>query len=84
MPTTPFPVAQGSFKGDIWRIWQAIVQEAAGQPGEVLRADRDGLLVACGQGALLLQEVQKAGGKRLLAAQFLQGNPVAVGDRFDI
>lgn len=80
----PFPVAQATFGGDVWRIWQAAMQEEAGQPGEVLRADRDGLLVACGQGALLLQEVQKAGGKRLPVAQFLQGNPVAVGDRFDI
>jgi methionyl-tRNA formyltransferase len=80
----PFPVAQGSFKGDIWRIWRSVMQKEAGQPGEVLRADRDGLLVACGRGALLLQEVQKAGGKRLSAAQFLQGNPVAAGDRFDI
>lgn len=80
----PFPVAQGSFKGEIWRIWRSAMQNEAGQPGEVLRADRDGLLVACGQGALLLQEMQKAGGKRLPSAQFLQGNPVAAGDRFDI
>ncbi len=81
----PFPVAQGSFKGDVWRIWQtAVREEGGGQPGEVLRADREGLLVGCGQGALLLLEMQKAGGKRLPAAQFLQGNPVTVGDCFDL
>ncbi|PWB51062.1 MAG: methionyl-tRNA formyltransferase [Nitrosomonadales bacterium] len=79
----PFPVAQGAFKGEVWRIWQAAAREESGPAGEILRADRDGLLVGCGQGALLLQEVQKAGGKRLSAAQFLQGNPVTVGERFD-
>jgi methionyl-tRNA formyltransferase len=80
----PFPVAQGVFKGDVWRIWQAVVREESGKPGDILRADRDGLLVGCGQGALLLQEVQKAGGKRLSAAQFLQGNPVTAGEHFDL
>jgi methionyl-tRNA formyltransferase len=80
----PFPVAQGVFKGDVWRIWQAVVREESGKPGDILRADRDGLLVGCGQGALLLQEVQKAGGKRLSAAQFLQGNLVTAGEHFDL
>ena len=80
----PFPVANGVFKGEVWRIWQAAVREdACGRAGEVLCADRDGVLVGCGRGALLLQEMQKAGGKRLSAAQFLQGNAVAVGDCFD-
>lgn len=79
----PFPVAQTSFKGETWRIWQAARQEGGGLPGTVLRADKDGLLVACGNGALLLQEVQKAGGKRLALAQFLPGNPVRPGERFD-
>jgi methionyl-tRNA formyltransferase len=80
----PFPVAQCSFRGEVWRVWQAAVREdMSGLPGEVLRADREGLLVGCGQGALQLLEVQKAGGKRLAAAQFLQGNAVKAGDRFD-
>lgn len=80
----PFPVAQASFKGEIWRIWQATHRkDDGGLPGTILRADKDGLLVACGEGALLLQEVQKAGGKRLSLAQFLPGNPVRPGECFD-
>ncbi len=79
----PFPVAQTVFRGEVWRIWQAAVVNEHGQPGTVLRADKSGVLVACGEGALLLQEVQKAGGRRLTMAQFLPGNPVAAGDRFD-
>lgn len=81
----PFPVAQAVFKGDVWRIWLASVRDAiSGAPGEVLRAGREGVLVGCGQGALLLQEMQKAGGKRLTSSQFLQGNPIKVGDHFDL
>lgn len=80
----PFPVAQASFKGEAWRIWQAAVRsDGGGRPGEVLRADKDGVLIACGAGSLLLREVQKAGGKRLPLAQFLPGNPVKAGEFFD-
>ena len=42
-------------------------------------AEIDGLLVACGDGALRLTELQRAGGKRLPAAAFLQSRPVAPG-----
>jgi methionyl-tRNA formyltransferase len=79
----PFPIAQAVFGGEVWRIWQASVAEGCGHPGAVLRADKAGLLVACGEGALLLREVQKAGGKRLPLAQFLPGNPVKAGECFD-
>ncbi len=79
----PYPVAQAQFKGDIWRIWQASPAMGQGNPGEILRADKGGILVACGNGALLLTEIQKAGGKRMPAASFLAGNPVRAGERFD-
>lgn len=80
----PYPVAQARFRAETWRIWQA--QEEAGRPGlpgEILAADREGILVACGEGALRLLEIQKAGAKRLAAAVFLAGSPVYAGERFD-
>lgn len=79
----PFPVAQVAYRGEVWRVWQAEMSGARGAPGEILRVDKEGLLVACGEGALLLREVQKAGGKRLPLAQFLPGNPVKAGEYFD-
>lgn len=80
----PFPVAQARFGGETWRVWQArAVNRNDGRPGEILQADKDGILVACGEGALRLTEIQKAGGRRLPAASFLAGNPVKPGDRFD-
>jgi methionyl-tRNA formyltransferase len=50
-------------------------------PGTILRADRDGIVVSCGEGALRLLEVQREGGRRLPAGDFLAGNPLKVGDR---
>jgi methionyl-tRNA formyltransferase len=51
-----------------------------GAPGEVIAP---GPVVACGEGALRLTELQRAGGKRGPAAAFLQARPIAPGERFD-
>jgi methionyl-tRNA formyltransferase len=50
-----------------------------GEPGRVARADKNGLLVAAGQGGVLLREVQPEGKRRMTAGEFLLGNPIAVG-----
>ncbi len=62
------------------RVGEASEGEA--EPGVVLRADKSGLLVACGEGALRLLELQQAGKKTLPAEEFLRGRPVRPGDRF--
>jgi methionyl-tRNA formyltransferase len=49
----------------------------------VLAADPRGIVVACGEGALALIEVQPAGGKAMTAAAFVAGHRVKPGDRFD-
>ncbi len=79
----PFPVAQARMQGGIWRIWMAQAEEGAGDPGSALAAG-DGLLVACGSGALRITELQKPGGRRLPAREFLAGTPLEPGDRFDV
>jgi len=50
-------------------------------PGEVLQADKQGLVVACGQGALRILNLQREGGRRLPAAEFLIGYPLGVGEQ---
>ena len=72
----PFPGAQGSVNGTVIKIWEAQLAEGSGQPGQVLSADAQGIVVACGMGALRLQQLQKPGGKRLAAAEFLKGFPL--------
>lgn len=78
----PFPVAQAAYQGEIWRLWMAEAVPGAGDPGSVLDTT-DGILVACGEGALRLTELQKPGGRRLAARDFLAGHPLPPGDRFD-
>ena len=72
----PFPGAQGSVNGTVIKLWEAQLAEGSGQPGQVLSADAQGIVVACGMGALRLQQLQKPGGKRLAAAEFLKGFPL--------
>lgn len=77
----PVPGAAARARGEWLKIWGARTHTARGAPGEVLAVSEHGLLVACGEGALLLTELQRAGGKRLQAAAFLRGFPVALGER---
>ncbi len=78
----PFPGVHASLGGAPVKLWRATPADGAGDPGTILAADRHGIVVACGAGALRLLELQKAGGKRLPAQQFLAGMPLAAGDRF--
>ena len=79
----PFPVAYTFFGETPIKILRASVGEGkAATPGTVIAADKDAIHVACGNGALALQVLQKPGGKALPVAQFVQGHPIKVGDRF--
>lgn len=62
------------------KVWQARVVRESGEPGMVLYAG-DVLLVACGGQALAIEEVQRAGARRMTAADFLRGQPVGRGVR---
>ncbi|WP_137171597.1 methionyl-tRNA formyltransferase [Massilia sp. HP4] len=73
----PFPGANGLAEGVAVKFWFAEPVNGRGAPGQVLQADADGIVVACGQGALRVTELQKPGGKRLKAGEFLKGFPLA-------
>ena len=79
----PFPGASTMSPAGVVKLWRASVAASRGgaMPGSVLRVDADGITVACGEGALCLRELQRAGGKRLPAREFLQGQPDWVGQR---
>jgi methionyl-tRNA formyltransferase len=57
-----------------------ITSQRSGAPGEILSADREGIVVACGEGAMRILELQREGGKRLTAQQFLAGFPIRAGE----
>ena len=81
--TVPLATATGV---ETLKIWQAGAESAApnahaAEPGTVLSADATGVRVACGQGQLCLTQLQRPGGKRLSAADFLRGCPLQPGQR---
>ncbi len=86
----PFPGASSVFDGETVKLWRGSAVERdgdgggrSGAPGEVLAAGAAGLRVACGEGALLVHELQRPGGRRIDAAAFLAGRSVRVGARFE-
>ena len=78
--TVPLATASGT---ETLKLWQAVAELAAqaAEAGTVLSADASGVRVACGEGQLCLTQLQRPGGKRLNAADFLRGCPLQVGQR---
>jgi methionyl-tRNA formyltransferase len=61
-------------RGETLRIWRARTSSPAGdRPGQVVDADSSGILVNCGSDSLLILELQRAGGKRMTATEFMRG-----------
>jgi methionyl-tRNA formyltransferase len=81
----PFPVACGQVRGTTIKLWRAHADAgAASQPhGTVIAVNAEGIRVACGAGTLVITELQRPGGRRMRAADFLAGLPLAAGERFD-
>jgi methionyl-tRNA formyltransferase len=73
----PWPGSDAELAGEPVRIWQAQALDQAQQrpPGTVLAAGRAGIDVACGRGVLRLLVLQRPGGRRLGAADYLNGRP---------
>lgn len=75
----PWPAAVTGVNGTRCKVFSTCVETGTGTPGTVLEAGKNGLLVACGEGALRIKELQPDGGKRMGAADYLRGHPVEVG-----
>jgi len=77
----PWPGAWTLLDGEPLKLWSAREVEGAGEPGTVLGVDRDGLIVACAQGAVAFAEAQLPGRKRLPTAALVAGRPIPPGTR---
>ena len=81
----PAPGCSARWRGEELKIWQAVLlRQSHGMPGEILSVDNAGVLVACGQGALRLTQLQRPGGRKLAAADFLRGFTLAPGESFEV
>jgi len=82
----PFPVCFGILGKERVKFWEARPLDSASPeiPGTITHADKDGIMVSCGGGQLLIRRLQLAGGKPLTAAQLLNAHSelFAPGNRF--
>lgn len=74
----PWPIAHTVFRGKLLKVYRARAVQGSGAPGEIIDGHR--MLVACGEGALELLEVQAEGAKRIAAADFMNGKRVQTGE----
>jgi len=83
---TPWPGAftftQTDSKLQLLKIWRAETVAQSGAAGAILSADKTGIVVGCGSNALRILELQREGGKRLTAEQFLAGHAFKPGETF--
>ncbi|MFM0693663.1 methionyl-tRNA formyltransferase [Paraburkholderia graminis] len=83
----PFPGGVATLEdGTAIKIWAAAAEDSPNNaaPGTITAVSPEGVVVACGEGALRLAQLQKPGGKRLPAREFLAGFGLAAGQRFHI
>ncbi|MDO9236756.1 MAG: methionyl-tRNA formyltransferase [Aquabacterium sp.] len=71
----PFPGTTFKLNQDTIKVWAASEVPGQGAPGQIIHAEGDTLVVACGDQALALHSLQKPGGKRISAREFLQSSP---------
>ncbi|HXU72773.1 MAG TPA: methionyl-tRNA formyltransferase [Polyangia bacterium] len=77
----PWPTAYTSLGGEPLKLFRAKVVSGRGAPGVVIGADRDGLLVGCGDDAIAFAELQLPGKRRMASAALLAGRPMPVGTK---
>lgn len=76
----PWPVAYTHLNGKMLKIYEAEISGESGSPGSVIRADKNGLIVGCGDKCLNLIKVQLEGNKKMDTRSFVTGRKVREGD----
>ena len=76
----PWPGCSTAIDGGRLKLLRAEVAEGKGQPGEIIIADpKQGLVIAAGEGAVSVTQLQAPGGKPMNSKDYLRGHPMAVG-----
>ena len=76
----PWPGCSTAIEGGRLKLLRADVAEGTGQPGEIIVADpKQGLVIAAGEGAVSVTQLQAPGGKPMHSKDYLRGHPMAVG-----
>ncbi len=79
----PWPAAAAAFGGTEFKLWEARPYETETQaaPGTLLALTKQGLAVACGDGAVLITRLQAPGGKAMPAADYFRGHPIQMNNK---
>lgn len=73
----PWPVATMELAGQVFKVHETRVVPGSGRPGQVLELNGNGLVIACGQGAVEIRSLQAQGGKRMAAPDYFRGHPLS-------
>ena len=72
----PWPVATMELQGKLFKVHETRVVSGSGQPGSILELNKNGLVIACGEGAVEIRSLQAEGGKRMAAPDYFRGHPL--------
>ncbi len=72
----PWPVATMTLRGRQFKVHETRVVPGSGEPGKILELNKNGLVIACGEGAVEIRSLQAEGGKRMSAADYFRGHPL--------
>jgi methionyl-tRNA formyltransferase len=78
----PDPGARTRFRDRVLKVLRAAPVDVSGEPGTIIEASNRRLVVACGAGAVALEEVVPEGRRRMAGADFARGRRPEVGERF--
>ena len=72
----PWPVATMELKGQRFKVHETRVLDRSGEAGQILELTKTGLVIACGEGAVEIRQLQAEGGKRMAAPDYFRGHPL--------
>ena len=72
----PWPVATMELQGQKFKVHATRIVDGKGNPGEILGLTKTGLVIACGEGAVEIQQLQAECGKRMAAPDYFRGHPL--------
>lgn len=82
----PWPMAYTYYAGQLMKVWKANVlgERSSGLLGEIVKVDKEGILVQTGEGQLLIEEIQMPNKKRMLVSEYIKGNTIKEGEKLGI
>ncbi len=81
---SPWPSSYSNIGGKSLKIWKAAVSDTKATPGEVSEVTKESITIGCGEGSLVVEELQLEGKKRMSVHDFLLGYHINVGDKLGV